>query len=82
MAVCCGNYYLCKVKHRCDDQLECHALARAVVGAEDGKRKRCLVVSDGYGFHYEFETLPRYDFTRAIRRLINRSKAWKRRSTK
>lgn len=76
--VCCENYYLCKVKHRCDDEPECHALARAVMGSMENKycTRRCHVVYDGGVFRYEFEMLPTYDFTRAIKRL------WKERNKK
>jgi hypothetical protein len=67
--VCCGNYYLCQVKHRCDDERECHALTRAVVGPGEDWFRRCSVVPDSGGFHYEFETLPTLDLRGAVRRM-------------
>jgi len=70
--ICCGNYYLCKIKHRCDDEPECHALAKAIVGSEMDRYRRCRVVVDQSGFRYEFEMLPTYDFRAAIR------KKWRR----
>lgn len=78
--VCGGNYYLCKIKHRCDDAPECHALARAVIGSEVDRFRRCQVVYDGGVFRYEFEMLPTYDFTSALRKQkLKRLQAWRKR---
>jgi hypothetical protein len=72
--ICCGNWYLCQLdtKTRCDDNEECHAIARAIVGTETDRYRKCHVVKDEGFFRYEFEMIPTFDFTRAIR------KVWKR----
>ena len=82
--VCPGNYYLCQIKHRCDDERECHALARAIVGAEVDKQRmrKCHVVPDGGSFRYEFETLPIYDFRGTIRKVNKRLNVWRKRAKK
>jgi hypothetical protein len=73
--ICCGNWYLCQAKRRCDDEPECHALARAVVGASEDRFRSCRVMWDGRGFRYEFDLLPTVDLRGAVKR-------WRRRTTK
>ena len=80
--ICCENYYLCQIKNLCDDREECHVFARAEILTEQDRYKPCRVIYDGGIFHYEFQTLPTYDFRAGLKHVQNRLKAWRNRSEK